>query len=187
MGFNKIILEGRLTKDVELRYSQGGIAMAKGNIAVGKKFTSNGEKKEKTLFVNLQFWQRSAEIFNQYCRKGSHILVEGELENANWVDQNGNKKYDFIVNVSNLQLLGTKDDSTPASGGRHDTPAPQTQQPMGYDGEPYQKTQHGHPSYDNGSATATNNRQFEDKNQSHTPSMDQEVPEIDIDENEIPF
>ena len=54
--------------------------MAKGSIAVGKKFTKDGEQKEKTLFVNLQFWGRSAEIFNQYCRKGSRILVEGELD-----------------------------------------------------------------------------------------------------------
>lgn len=111
MGFNKIILEGRLTKDVELRYSQSGMAMAKGNIAVSKKFTSNGEKKEKTLFVNLQFWQRSAEIFNQYCRKGSHILVEGELENSNWTDNEGKKHYDFIINVSSMQMLDSKPDN----------------------------------------------------------------------------
>ena len=114
MGFNKIILEGRLTKDVILNYSQSGMAMAKGSIAVSKKFTSNGEKKEKTLFVNLQFWQRSAEIFNQYCRKGSHILIEGELENVNWVDKQGVKKYDFIVNVSSMQMLDSKSDSAPS-------------------------------------------------------------------------
>ncbi len=158
MGFNKIILEGRLTKDVELRYSQSGTAMAKGNIAVSKKFTSNGEKKEKTLFVNLQFWQRSAEIFNQFCRKGSHILVEGELENANWTDQSGNKKYDFIVNVSTMQMLDNKGDTQ--------QPSSQPQQ----NGQPqqYQNTQSGHPSY-------------------NSPAASEQPPSIDMNEDEIPF
>ena len=156
MGFNKIILEGRLTKDVILNYSQSGMAMAKGSIAVSKKFTSNGEKKEKTLFVNLQFWQRSAEIFNQYCRKGSHILIEGELENVNWVDKQGVKKYDFIVNVSSMQMLDSKSDSAPS------------QQPSSQDQENGQQS-YQQPTYH------------------HENISKDSVPEIDIDEDEIPF
>jgi len=81
--------------------------MASGNIAASKKFTSNGEKKEQTLFVNIKFFGRSAEVFNQYCKKGSHILIDGELANNNWTDQNGNKRYDFEVHVSTMQMLGT--------------------------------------------------------------------------------
>jgi len=173
MGFNRIILEGRLTKDVELRYSNSGIAMAKGSIAVGKKFTSNGEKKEKTLFVNLQFWQRSAEIFNQYCRKGSHILVEGELENANWTDNQGNKKYDFIVNVSSMQMLDSKSDSTSTDKNNYQQPQqPQQYQPKN-DGTTTQPT----PTYE---------AQQGDGSYKAVPPP-QQVPAIDISEDEIIF
>jgi len=132
MGFNKIILEGHITKDISLRYSQSGMAMASSSIAVSKKFTKNGEKKEQTLFVNLKFWGNSAEIFNQYCRKGSHILIDGELVNNNWVDANGNKKYDFEVHVSNLQMLDSKQDNQNQGGQQYQqqsAPQQSAQQP----------------------------------------------------------
>ena len=160
MGFNRIILEGRLTKDVELRYSQSGVAMAKGSIAVGKKFTSNGETKEKTLFVNLQFWKRSAEIFNQYCRKGSRILVEGELENSNWEDNNGNKRYDFIVNVTSLQMLDSKGDNQEQPQSQQQPQSQAQQYPQGY------------------------NQQVPT---THETVPKNSVPSIDIDEDSIPF
>ena len=169
MGFNKIILEGRLTKDVELRYSQGGIAMAKGNIAVSKKFVSNGEKKEKTLFVNLQFWKRSAEIFNQYCHKGSHILVEGELENQNWTDNQGNKRYDFTINVSSMQMLDSKSDSVPA-------PQQQNYQQQ----QSYQAPQQQH----NAQNVPT---RYENAQGRAVAAPQQPQQQLPIDEDEIPF
>ena len=77
--FNKIILVGNLTRDIELRYSQAGMGIANTAIATSHKFTQNGEKKEEVCFVDITFFGRSAEVANQYLRKGSKILVEGRL------------------------------------------------------------------------------------------------------------
>lgn len=159
MSFNRIILEGRLTKDVEIRYSPAGVSMARSTIAVSKKFTVNGDKKEKTLFVNIQLWKRSAEVFNQYCQKGSHILIEGELENNDYVDNQGNKKFGFVVNVSNLQMLDGKNDNT----------APQQQQ-------------HQQSSYTAPQNSDANRPEYSaPKRQEYIP------PDNSIDEDEIPF
>ena len=78
--FNKIIIAGNLTRDIELRYTQGGSAIANTAIATSRKFTQNGEKKEEVCFVDVTFFSRSAEIANQYLHKGSKILIEGRLK-----------------------------------------------------------------------------------------------------------
>ncbi len=62
--YNKVVLVGNLTKDIELRYSQSGTAIAKTAIATSRKFTSNGDKKEEVMFVDLTFFGRSAEVAN---------------------------------------------------------------------------------------------------------------------------
>lgn len=107
--FNKIILVGNLTRDMELRYSQGGSAIAKTAIATSRKFTVNGEKKEETCFVDITFFGRSGEIANQYLRKGSKILVEGRLNFEQWVDQaSGQKRSKHSVIVESMQMLDSK-------------------------------------------------------------------------------
>ena len=81
MGFNRLILEGNLTEQPQIRYSQGGMAMASANIAVNQKFTKkDGSKGEEVLFLKLSFFGKSAEIFSQYCHKGSRVLVEASTE-----------------------------------------------------------------------------------------------------------
>jgi len=90
--FNKIILVGNLTRDIELRYTQSGTGIANTAIATSHKFTQNGEKKEEVCFVDISFFGRSAEVANQYLRKGSKILVEGRLKLDSWVDQSGQKR-----------------------------------------------------------------------------------------------
>lgn len=111
MSFNKIILVGNLTRDIEMRYSQGGMGIAKTAIATSRKFTSNGEKKEEVCFVDITFFGRSAEVANQYLRKGSKILVEGRLNFEQWVDQNGQKRSKHSVTVETMQMLDSKDGS----------------------------------------------------------------------------
>jgi single-strand DNA-binding protein len=87
--YNKIILVGNLTRDIEMKYSQGGIAISKTAIATSRKFKSNtGEQKEEVCFVDITFFGRSAEVSHQYLRKGSKILVEGRLVFDQWTDQN---------------------------------------------------------------------------------------------------
>ena len=106
--FNKVILVGNLTRDIELRYSQNGSAIANTAIAATRKYTSNGEKKEETCFVDITFFARSAEIANQYLRKGSKILIEGRLNFDQWLDQNQQKRSKHSVVVETMQMLDRK-------------------------------------------------------------------------------
>lgn len=106
--FNKIILVGNLTRDVELRYSQGGAAIAKTALATSRKFSSNGEKKEEVCFIDITFFGISAEIANQYLRKGSKILVEGRLTFEQWTDKDGQKRSKHSVTIENMQMLDSK-------------------------------------------------------------------------------
>ena len=149
MGYNKIILQGNITKDIELRYLPNGTAVAKSAIACNKTYISNGEKKEEVLFVNFQLFGKMAEVINQYCHKGSKILIDGELKNNNWIDNHGNNRYDFVVNVSNIVMLDSKSNNTQANQSHHQ--GHQQQKP------PAQS------------------------------SNSEAMPEIDIDDEEIPF
>jgi len=178
--FNKIILVGNLTRDIELKYSQGGMGIAKTAIATSRKFTSNGEKKEEVCFVDITFFGRSAEVANQYLRKGSKILVEGRLNFEQWVDQNGQKRSKHSVIVETMQMLDSKGDN---QGGGYNTPA----QNGGYNapsqGEPqsYQPQQN---SYQQPKSNYNNNQAA---SQSREMPSSNSIPEIDIDEDEIPF
>jgi len=70
--YNKVILAGNLTRDVEVRYTPSGSAIGSTAIATSRKFKSaTGEQKEEVLFIDLTFFGRTAEIANQYLRKGS--------------------------------------------------------------------------------------------------------------------
>jgi single-strand DNA-binding protein len=106
-NFNKVLLMGNLTRDVELRHTQGGTALAKFGLAVNRKFTVNGESKEETCFVDLTAWGKQAELLNQYVRKGSQLFVEGRLQFSTWESQEGGKRSKLEVVVENFQFLGS--------------------------------------------------------------------------------
>ncbi len=111
MAYNKIILEGNLTRDIEIRYSQGGNAIANTAIAVTRKFKKqDGTQGEKVLFVDLTAFSRTAEIMNQFLRRGSHILIDGSLSFDTW-EKDGIKRSKHSVTVENMQMLGNKEDN----------------------------------------------------------------------------
>ena len=132
--FNKIILAGNLSRDIELKYTSGSnTALAKTAIATSRKFTSNGEKKEEVLFVDVTFFGRSAEIANQYLRKGSKCLIEGRLMFEQWTDQQGQKRSKHSVTVESMQMLDSKGDNAnqgqqPQQQQQQTYQSPQTQQ-----------------------------------------------------------
>ena len=110
--FNKIILAGNLTRDVEVRYGTSNLAIGNTGIAVNRKFKSKlDENKEEVLFVDLTFFGRTAEIANQYLRKVSKVLVEGRLKLDQWTDQSGMKRSKHSITVESLQMLDTKKES----------------------------------------------------------------------------
>ncbi len=107
--YNKVVLIGNLTRDIDLRHLQSGLAVAKTAIATSRKFKGqNGEQKEETVFIDISFFGRSAEVAQQYLHKGSKILVEGRLVFDQWVDQNGQKRSKHSVAVEIMQMLDTK-------------------------------------------------------------------------------
>ena len=113
--FNKVILLGNLTRDIELRYLQNGTAIGKSAIAVTRKFTNaNGEKSEKTCFVDITFWGKTAEVSNQYLRKGSKVLIEGSLELEQWQDQQtGQNRQKHSVTVETMEMLNDNQNTKP--------------------------------------------------------------------------
>jgi single-strand DNA-binding protein len=188
--FNKIILVGNLTRDIELRYAQSGTAIAKTAIATSRKFTSNGEKKEEVCFVDITFFGRSGEIANQYLRKGSKILVEGRLNFEQWVDQNGQKRSKHSVIAETMQMLDSKGQSdgggfnAPAQGGQPPYQAP-AQQQQSYQAPAQQQQQsYQAPAQQQQPQQSYNNQANAQSRQMPSPDS---VPVIDIDEDEIPF
>ncbi|MGZ5208520.1 MAG: single-stranded DNA-binding protein [Sulfuricurvum sp.] len=166
--FNKIILVGNLTRDIELKYAQGGSAIANTAIATSRKFTVNGEKKEETCFVDITFFGRSGEIANQYLRKGSKILVEGRLKFDQWVDQaSGQKRSKHSVIVETMQMLDSRGEASQggSNSGSNDNYG------GGYDA-PAQKAYTPPPSY---------------SKPAPVKMPENNLPEIDINEDEIPF
>lgn len=106
--FNKVVLLGNLTRNVEISYSQNGSAIAKTGLATNRKFTVNGGKKEEVCFVDITFFGRSGEIANQYLRKGSKVLIEGRLSFDQWSDQNGQKHSKHSVIVETMQMIDSR-------------------------------------------------------------------------------
>jgi len=182
--FNKIILVGNLTRDIELRYSQAGMGIAKTAIATSRKFTSNGEKKEEVCFVDITFFGRSAEVANQYLRKGSKILIEGRLNFEQWVDQNGQKRSKHSVIVETMQMLDSKGDNQNSENTNYNSPAPQ-QQSYGQPQQQQQASQqqsYGQPQQQSYAAPQQASQQ--QAKQMPSPA---DIPEINIDEDGIPF
>jgi single-strand DNA-binding protein len=111
--YNKVILIGNLTRDVELRYTQSGSAIAKFGLAVNRtwKDKNSGERRDDVCFVDISIFGRSAEIANQYLSKGKRILVEGRLVFEQWTDQNGQKRSKHSVAAESFQFLESKAES----------------------------------------------------------------------------
>jgi len=181
--FNKVILVGNLTRDIELRYSQGGMAIAKTALATSRKFSSNGERKEETCFIDITFFGRSAEIANQYLHKGSKILVEGRLTFEQWTDQTGGKRSKHSVTVENMQMLDSRGEAPGMGGGMDQGGYSQYDEPS-Y-GAPQQQS---YPQQGGGYNNAPQQRPYNAPKQNVPPRMPENtIPEIDIDEDEIPF
>ncbi|HEU4419159.1 MAG TPA: single-stranded DNA-binding protein [Planctomycetota bacterium] len=117
-NFNKVILMGNLTRDVELRQTQSGMALAKFGMATNRKWSQNGEQKESTCFVDLTAWGRQAEVLAQYVKKGSQLFIEGRLEYSTWeAKDGGGKRSKLEVVVENFQFIGAPRGAATGGGG----------------------------------------------------------------------
>ena len=105
--YNRVILMGRLTANPELRQTTSGISVCRFNIAVDRSFAKQGEEKQADFF-NIVCWRQHAEFVSRYFSKGRMIHVEGRLQNNNYTDQNGIKRYSVDVQADNICFCGDK-------------------------------------------------------------------------------
>lgn len=104
---NKVILVGRLTKDIEMRYTQTGKAIARFILAVNRRVSKDKEKQQAD-FIPIIVWNKLAEICSKYLTKGSQILVEGHLQIRDYVAQDGKKHYIAEVIAQEPEFMGSK-------------------------------------------------------------------------------
>ncbi len=106
---NKVILVGRLGKDPEVKYTQGGTAVARFSLATDEVWKDqSGEKQQKTEWHNIVAWNKLAEICGQYLSKGRLVYIEGRLQTRNWEDKEGNKRTTTEIRADNMVMLGGK-------------------------------------------------------------------------------
>ena len=109
MNFNQVTIAGRLGRDPELRYIPSGTAVCDIAVAVSDKVKKGDEWVEKTCWVDVTLWSRTAEIANEYLKKGSVVLISGRLEQETWQDKEGNKRSKLKIVASTMQM-GSKSD-----------------------------------------------------------------------------
>jgi single-strand DNA-binding protein len=106
MGVNKVILIGNLGADPEVKYTQGGQAVANLRLATSETWNDrDGNKQERTEWHNVVVWGKTAENCGQYLKKGRQIYVEGRLQSREYTDKDGNNRRVWDVNASTVQFL----------------------------------------------------------------------------------
>ncbi|PAF43136.1 single-stranded DNA-binding protein [Helicobacter sp. 11S02596-1] len=166
--YNKVIMVGNLTRDVELRYLPSGSALATLGLASNRRYKKqDGTQGDEVCFVDVKLFGRAAEVANQYLRKGSKVLIEGRLTLESWVDQSGAKKSKHTITAESMQMLDGK-----PSGSQDDAYSPYEQ-----------------PAYTQNTASAPNQNYSQGSAQGgmNAQKYEQNIPEINIDEDEIPF
>lgn len=115
-SLNKVFLIGNLTRDPELRYTAGGMAVANLGMAMNRVYKGkDGEKKEEACFVRVVVWGRQAETCGQYLTKGSPLFVEGRLQSRSWETDDKQKRSTLEVVALNVQFLGRGKGAAPAA------------------------------------------------------------------------
>lgn len=105
-GLNKVMLIGHLGKDPEVRYLEGGAAVANFSLATDESYKNkNGEKVQQTEWHNIVVWRQLAEIAVKYFKKGKLVYVEGRLKTRSWDDKEGHKKYTTEIIADNVVML----------------------------------------------------------------------------------
>jgi single-strand DNA-binding protein len=106
-GVNKAILIGNLGKDPELKYLPSGQAVANFSLATTERRTDkNGQRQERTEWHNIVVYGKTAEVVNQYLKKGRSAYIEGRITTRSWDDRDGNKKYRTEIVANTVQFLG---------------------------------------------------------------------------------
>ena len=129
-SFNRTILMGNLTRDVELTYTPSGTAVADIGLAINeRRKEKSGDYVDDVTFVDVTLWGRTAEVANEYLSKGSAVHIEGRLKLDSW-ETDGQKRSKLRVVCERMQMLGTKGDS---GGSQQSSQQTQRSEPGGPD------------------------------------------------------
>jgi len=169
---NKVMLIGRLGKDPELRYSQGGAPVANFTVATDESYTDrDGNRQERTEWHRIVVFQRQAENCANYLAKGSLVYIEGSLQTRKWQDQQGQDRYTTEIRAQKVTFLDRRGDRQ-QTGGDDDYGAQGVRQSYS------QRAPQGGTSWDHGQqAQQPRNNQQYPKNPPHTtpPPVDEEA------------
>ena len=114
-NYNRVILVGNITRDIEVRNLPSGTAVADVGVAVNDhRKNQAGESVQETTFVDATFWGRTAEVAAEYLSKGSPVLIEGRLKQERW-ETDGQKHSKLKVVCDRMQMLGRKTDAREVS------------------------------------------------------------------------
>jgi len=179
--YNKVIMIGNLTRDIELKYLPSGSAIANGAIATSHKYKmQNGEQKEEVCFLDFSIFGKGGEIFNQYVRKGSKVMLEGRLVFQQWKAQDGTNRSRHALQVSEFKFLDGKSDSQDMGENNYNNQQQNSQPQQNYNAP---QQQYNQPAQQNYNAP----QQTQQQNSGTNNSYEQNIPTIDIDNDEIPF
>ena len=118
-NYNKIILVGNLTRDPQLSYLPSQMPVVDFGLAVNRKWKDqSGQQREDVCFIDCRAFAKSAEIINQYLRKGRQALIEGRLQFDQWTDKDGNKRSKHRIFVESFQFLDSGQGHAPQQGGQ---------------------------------------------------------------------
>ncbi|MEQ6889767.1 single-stranded DNA-binding protein [Halomonas sp. CS7] len=117
-GINKVILIGNLGQDPEVRFTPSGTAVANLNLATTDTWMDrqSGQRQERTEWHRIVLFNKTAEIAQQYLKKGSKVYIEGRLQTRKWQDQNGQDKYSTEIVANDMQMLDGRGDGGQGGG-----------------------------------------------------------------------
>lgn len=159
---NRVVLVGRLTKELDLRFTGNGTAVASFTVAVNRQFTNQKGDREAD-FINCVIWRKPAENMAQYTRKGSLVGLEGRLQTRSYDDKDGKRVYVTEVVVDSFSLLDPKQASSDTS--------------VSQQTNTHQRNQ----------STTTNNYETNSNYQKQSDPFEKSSQPIDVDDSDLPF
>jgi single-strand DNA-binding protein len=117
-NYNKVLLMGNLTRDIELKYTPSNQAVANIGLAINRRYkTKEGETREEATFIDCEAWGRTAEVMNQYLGKGKPVFIEGRLKLDQWQDKDGTNKSKLRVVVESFEFIDSRGSGGDAGNG----------------------------------------------------------------------
>lgn len=128
-SFNRVILIGNSTRDLEIKETRSGTQVVEMGLAINEKRKQGEQYVDETVFVDITLWGKTAEIAVKCVRKGQPVLIEGRLKLDIWDDKNGQKRSKLKVVGERLALLGSKQKEPDDEPEGFEPPAPSTPRP----------------------------------------------------------